>query len=95
MAGENTAGMSARRIGLALGPLAFALTAFTAPPAGMPQEAWLVAGLVVWMASWWMTEAVPLTVTALLPFLVLTSYMLRVATVANRTAGAGPFVLQT
>ncbi|MEL6878151.1 MAG: SLC13 family permease [Pseudomonadota bacterium] len=43
---------------------------FTAPPAGMPTEAWLVAGLVVWMASWWMTEAVPLTVTALLPFVV-------------------------
>jgi sodium-dependent dicarboxylate transporter 2/3/5 len=63
--------MDARRIGLVIGPLAFALTALTAPPGGMPGEAWLVAGLVVWMASWWMTEAVPLTVTALLPFLVL------------------------
>ncbi|QIQ85343.1 SLC13 family permease [Erythrobacter sp.] len=63
--------MDAKRIGLALGPFAFALTAFTAPPAGMPGEAWLVAGLVVWMASWWMTEAVPLTVTALLPFIIL------------------------
>ncbi|NBC87913.1 MAG: SLC13/DASS family transporter [Alphaproteobacteria bacterium] len=63
--------MDAKRIGLVLGPLAFALTAFTAPPAGMPGEAWLVAGLVVWMASWWMTEALPLTVTALLPFIVL------------------------
>lgn len=37
----------------------------------MPSEAWLVAGLVFWMASWWMTEAVPLTATALLPFIVL------------------------
>jgi solute carrier family 13 (sodium-dependent dicarboxylate transporter), member 2/3/5 len=63
--------MTARRIGLVLGPLAFALVAFTTPPAGMPQGAWLVAGLVVWMAAWWMTEAVPLTVTELLPFLVL------------------------
>jgi solute carrier family 13 (sodium-dependent dicarboxylate transporter), member 2/3/5 len=63
--------MTARRIGLVLGPLAFALVAFTTPPAGMPQGAWLVAGLVVWMAAWWMTEAVPLTVTGLLPFLVL------------------------
>ncbi|MEE4206683.1 MAG: SLC13 family permease [Erythrobacter sp.] len=63
--------MDARRIGLVIGPLAFALTALTAPPGGMPGEAWLVAGLVLWMASWWMTEAVPLTVTALLPFLVL------------------------
>ena len=63
--------MTARRIGLVLGPLVFAITAFTAPPAGMSAEAWLVAGLVVWMASWWMTEAVPLTATALLPFIVL------------------------
>ena len=40
-------------------------------PGGMPAEAWRVAGLVVWMAAWWMTEAVPLTVTGLLPFVVL------------------------
>ncbi|MGY6551407.1 MAG: SLC13 family permease [Erythrobacter sp.] len=63
--------MTARRIGLAFGPLVFALTALVAPPPGMPDGAWLVAGLVVWMAAWWMTEAVPLTVTALLPFIIL------------------------
>lgn len=63
--------MTARRIGLILGPLAFALTVLIAPPAGMTAGAWLVAGLTVWMAAWWMTEAVPLTVTALLPFIVL------------------------
>ena len=63
--------MTARRIGLFLGPIAFALTAFTPSPEGMNTEAWLVAGLVVWMAAWWMTEAVPLAVTALLPFIVL------------------------
>jgi sodium-dependent dicarboxylate transporter 2/3/5 len=63
--------MTARRIGLILGPLAFGLTAVLAPPVGMPPGAWLVAGLVIWMAAWWMTEAVPLSVTALLPFVVL------------------------
>lgn len=63
--------MTARRIGLFLGPLALAFTALTAPPAAMPAGAWLVAGLTVWMAAWWMTEAVPLSVTALLPFVVL------------------------
>lgn len=60
-----------RQIGLALGPAVFALTALTAPPEGMAASAWLVAGLVIWMAAWWMTEAVPLTVTALLPFVIL------------------------
>jgi sodium-dependent dicarboxylate transporter 2/3/5 len=63
--------MTMRQIGLILGPLAFALTALLPPPAGMPPGAWLVAGLVVWVAAWWMTEAVPLSVTALLPFIVL------------------------
>ena len=63
--------MTARRIGLALGPLAFALTFLLPPPAGMGPQAWLVAGLVVWMAAWWMTEAVPLTATAFLPFIWL------------------------
>ncbi len=63
--------MTASRIGLLLGPLAFAMTALTAPPQGMAPEAWLVAGLVVWMAAWWMTEALPLTATGLLPFVVL------------------------
>jgi sodium-dependent dicarboxylate transporter 2/3/5 len=63
--------MTPRRIGLALGPLAFALAALTPPPAGMPEGAWLVAGLTVWMAAWWMTEAMPLAVTAMLPFVIL------------------------
>ncbi len=63
--------MTARRIGFIAGILAFVLTIAIPAPAGMPREAWLVAGLVVWMAAWWMTEAIPLTATALLPFLVL------------------------
>ena len=63
--------MAAKQIGLVVGLLAFALTLLVPAPAGMPREAWLVAGLVAWMAAWWMTEAMPLTVTALLPFLVL------------------------
>ena len=63
--------MTAKRIGLFIGPLIFAITFFTPPPAGMEPGAWLVAGLVVWMAAWWMTEAIPLTATALLPFIWL------------------------
>lgn len=63
--------MTARKIGLIVGPLAFAMTLFTAPPVGMAAPAWMVAGLVLWMAAWWMTEAVPLSVTGLLPFVIL------------------------
>ena len=63
--------MNAPRTGFVLGLCAFLLTLVMPPPAGMPHQAWIVAGLVVWMAAWWMTEAVPLTATALLPFVVL------------------------
>ncbi len=63
--------MSAKHIGLAIGLAAFGSTIILPPPGGMPATAWPVAGLVVWMASWWMTQAAPLTATALLPFVVL------------------------
>lgn len=36
-------------------------------PGGMEPAAWRVAGLAALMALWWLTEAVPLAVTALLP----------------------------
>ncbi len=63
--------MSSRRIGFIIGISAFAATLILPPPAAMPPQAWLVAGLVLWIGAWWMTEAIPLTATALLPFLVL------------------------
>ena len=63
--------MTAARIGLIAGAGALLATILLPAPAGMPREAWIVAGLVVLMAAWWMTEAIPLTATALMPFLVL------------------------
>ena len=63
--------MNAKTIGLVLGALALLASIFLPPPAGMSREAFVVAGLVVLMAAWWMTEALPLTATALMPFLVL------------------------
>ena len=49
------------------------LAAFVAmlllPPPGMPLAAWQTAAIVVLMAIWWMTQALPLTATALIPFL--------------------------
>ena len=38
---------------------------------GMAHDAHVVLGLALWMALWWMTEAVPLAATALLPLVVL------------------------
>ena len=63
--------MAARHIGLLVGAAALLASIFLPTPAGMQREAFIVAGLVVLMAAWWMTEAIPLTATALMPFLVL------------------------
>ncbi len=63
--------MNAQRIGLVAG-LALFITMLLLPvPASMSTAAWNVAALTVLMAVWWMTQAVPLTATALLPFLAL------------------------
>ena len=63
--------MTAKTIGLVVGALALALTIVLPAPEGMSRQSFIVAGLVVLMAAWWMTEALPLTATALMPFLVL------------------------
>jgi solute carrier family 13 (sodium-dependent dicarboxylate transporter), member 2/3/5 len=53
------------------GGLAAFLTMLALPaPAGMLPEAWRTAAVIVLMASWWMTQALPLTATAFLPFLL-------------------------
>lgn len=77
--------IDARSFGRFAGPLGFVATLLIAPPAGMPDTAWSAAGLVWWMAVWWMTEALPLSATALLPFLVLP---LTGVADANKTAAA-------
>ncbi|MEO1656683.1 MAG: SLC13 family permease [Pseudomonadota bacterium] len=68
------------RIGLVLGPLAAGVLlllgapdslAATVGPSGDPWFAWSVCALLIWMATWWVTEAVPIPVTALLPLVIL------------------------
>ncbi|MBC3765580.1 SLC13 family permease [Neptunicella marina] len=55
-------------VGLLLGPLVFALFMFfDGSQSIMPQEAWRVAAVGLWMAVWWATEAIPVPVTAFIP----------------------------
>lgn len=63
--------MTTRAAGLLAGAILFAIMLFAPAPTGMEPAAWRVAALVVLMAIWWMTEAVPLTATALLPFILV------------------------
>lgn len=57
----------ARGVGLWLGPLLALALLLAGPPAGFGDAAWATAALTVVMATWWVTEALPLPVTALLP----------------------------
>lgn len=46
------------------------LAALVPPPAGLEPEAWRTAGIAAMMAVWWMTGALPLAVTALVPLVL-------------------------
>ena len=57
-------------VGLLLGPLGFAVVVILPTPAGLSAAGQVVAGTTVWMATWWIGEAVPIPATALLPLVV-------------------------
>ena len=56
-----------KRIGLILGPVLFALVLVLPTPGGLSAEGMRTAAVAVLMATWWMTEAIPIPATALLP----------------------------
>jgi sodium-dependent dicarboxylate transporter 2/3/5 len=56
-----------RAVGLVLGPLLFAVLVTSPVPAGLDAPAWRTAAVAVLMAVWWITEAIPIPATALLP----------------------------
>jgi hypothetical protein len=59
-----------RLIGLVSGPLVLAFMLLQPAPASMGTEAWRTAAAGCFMAIWWMTEAVPIPVTALAPLVL-------------------------
>ena len=58
-----------KKIGLVVGPLVFFALRYT-PLFSLPNEAILVMALATWMIIWWITEAVSISVTALLPLVI-------------------------
>jgi solute carrier family 13 (sodium-dependent dicarboxylate transporter), member 2/3/5 len=68
---EEATPSRAARIGLVAGPALFVAMLLFHPPELMPEAAWRVAALALWMAIWWSTEALPVAATGLLPILVL------------------------
>jgi solute carrier family 13 (sodium-dependent dicarboxylate transporter), member 2/3/5 len=62
--------MRARRIGRWLGPVLALLVVMLPPPEGLSREAWITVAAAILMAIWWLTEAVPMAATALVPIVV-------------------------
>ncbi|MGA0154956.1 MAG: SLC13 family permease, partial [Flavobacteriaceae bacterium] len=61
---------SAGRIGLLLGPLFFAVVFFGFSPDGLSTEGVAALAVALWIGTWWVTEAVPIAVSALLPLVL-------------------------
>jgi sodium-dependent dicarboxylate transporter 2/3/5 len=60
----------AKLFGLIFGPLLFVLFQFLQPEGVLNETAWKVIGAALWMIVWWITEAAPIPVTALLPIVL-------------------------
>ncbi|KJS25438.1 MAG: hypothetical protein VR75_11080 [Hyphomonadaceae bacterium BRH_c29] len=63
--------LSHKMIGLILGIVLPALMLIIGPPGDLSWAAWLTACLLVLMATWWATEAIPIPATSLLPLIIL------------------------
>lgn len=72
---------------LLLGPLLCLTTLFWPAPAALNPEAWRLVGLIFWMVTWWLSEAVPIPATSLLPIVMMP--LLGVAPQSEVTANYG------
>ena len=59
-----------KNIGLVSGPLAFILILLFFHPEGLNPAANAILASTIWIAIWWITEAIPIAVTALLPIIL-------------------------
>lgn len=76
----------AAQIGLVGGPLLAGLMLLAGPPTGLSAAGWATLALLLVMVIWWITEALPIAATALLPLVALP-----LAGVANPVAAAASY----
>lgn len=62
--------ISKKHIGLFLGPISFILIKLLFNPEGLNAEANAVLACTAWIAIWWITEAISISATALLPIIL-------------------------
>lgn len=89
---DDVASTRVRTIGLAAGPMVAAAMLAMPPPAGLEAPGWCAAAVAALMAIWWMSEALPIAITALVPVALFP--VLGVATIQTTTRPyADPLVL--
>jgi sodium-dependent dicarboxylate transporter 2/3/5 len=76
-----------RMLGLVLGPALCLVMLLLPPPAGLEPAGWRAAAAAVLMAVWWVTEAVPIPVTGLVPLALFPT--LGIASMADTSAPYG------
>lgn len=60
-----------QRVGLVLGPIVLLTMLILPPPEGLELAGWRTAAIALLMAIWWISEAIPIPATALLPLVLL------------------------
>ena len=62
--------MDSKKIGLLLGPMVFVLIRYFLQLEGLSDQANAVLASTLWIAIWWITEAIPIAATSLLPIIL-------------------------
>src|SRR5690625_5625291 len=82
------------RIGLYLGLFLFILLWILPAPEGLSDAAWKTAAVATLMAIWWISEALPIAATALIPIVLFP--FLQVGTIGEATAPyANPLIFRS
>lgn len=63
--------IDSKKVGLIFGPLVFSVLYFLPNLTGLEDSPRAVLGVTVWVAIWWITEALPIPATSLLPIFLL------------------------
>ena len=62
--------LNVKRIGILIGLTLAIIVLFSPAPDGMSHEAWNATAVALLMSAFWISEALPLYVTALLPIIL-------------------------
>ncbi len=77
---------NSKTIGLILGPILFLVAYALLSQTSLSFKGVVVLGLAAWMVTWWVTEAAPIPVTALLPMIMFPLF-----TVSTAREAAAPY----